>query len=170
MNYRLPLNMGLSFTALWCSPISAQSSPGKPAKTWILPRTPDGAPDLQGVWNNATLTPMERAKEYEAKPFLTAAEAAEFEKKELYSVDGDRRDGDGAADVNRAYNEFWRERGRITPDRRTALIVDPLDGRVPQLTAEARIAPRRITVTSSMVRKTGRWRSVASRSRMPVHG
>jgi hypothetical protein len=143
MNHRLPLKMGLLFTALLftvlgCSPISAQSSAAKPAKTWVVPRTPDGAPDLQGVWNNATLTPLERAKEYEGKPFLTEAEAAAFEKKELYSVDGDRRDGDGAADVNRAYNEFWRERGRITPDRRTALIVDPPDGRVPSLTPEAR--------------------------------
>ena len=110
----------------------------KSSKAWIVPRTPDGVPDLQGIWNNATLTPLERAKEYEGKPFLTAAEAAEFEKKELYSVDGDRRDGGGGADVNRAYNEFWRERGRVTPDRRTALIVDPHDGLVPPLTAEAR--------------------------------
>jgi hypothetical protein len=143
MNYRLPLTMGLLFTGLLftglcSSPVSAQSSAAKPAKTWIVPRTPDGAPDLQGVWNNATLTPLERAKEYEGKPFLTAAEAAEFEKKELYSVDGDRRDGDVGADVNRAYNEFWRERGRIAPDLRTALIVDPPDGRVPPLTADAR--------------------------------
>jgi hypothetical protein len=52
----------------------------KPGKTWIVPRTPEGVPDLQGVWNNATLTPFERAKEYEGKPFLTSAEAAEFEK------------------------------------------------------------------------------------------
>jgi hypothetical protein len=108
-----------------------QAAPtGKSSKAWTVPRTPDGVPDLQGIWNNATLTPLERAEEYEGKPFLTAAEAAEFEKKELYSVDGNRRDGGGGADVNRAYNEFWRERGRITPDRRTALIVDPHDGLV----------------------------------------
>jgi hypothetical protein len=99
----------------------------KSSKAWIVPRTPDGVPGLQGIWNNATLTPLERAKEYEGKPLLTAAEAAEFDKKELCGVDGDRRDGGDGADVNRAYNEFWRERGRITPDRRTALIVDPHD-------------------------------------------
>jgi hypothetical protein len=99
----------------------------KSSQAWIVPRPPDGVSDLQGIWNNATLAPIERAKEYEGKPLLTAAEAAEFDKKELYGVDGDRRDGRGGADVNRAYNEFWRERGRITPDWRTALIVDPHD-------------------------------------------
>jgi hypothetical protein len=107
------------------------------AKTWTAPRTPDGKPDLEGIWNNATLTPLERSKEYEGKPFLTEQEVAEFEQRELRNVDGDRRDGGAAADVNRAYNEFWRTRGRITPDRRTSLVVDPPDGRVPPLTPAA---------------------------------
>lgn len=106
-------------------------------KTWTQPRTPDGQPDLQGIWNNATLTPMERPAQYAGKATLTEKEAVEFEKEELRSVDADRRDGATAVDVNRAYNEFWRDRGKITPDRRTSLIVDPPDGRVPPLTATA---------------------------------
>jgi hypothetical protein len=111
--------------------------PAAGQKTWTVPRTPDGHPDLQGIWNNATLTPMERPSQYAGKATLSEQEAAEFEKAELRNVDADRRDGSTVADVNRAYNEFWRDRGKITPDRRTSLIVDPPDGRVPPLTPAA---------------------------------
>jgi hypothetical protein len=106
-------------------------------KPWTLPHTPDGQPDLQGIWNNATLTPMERPAQYAGKATLTAQEAVEFEKEELGNVNADRRDGSSVTDVNRAYNEFWRDRGKITPDRRTSLIIDPPDGRVPPLTPAA---------------------------------
>jgi hypothetical protein len=113
-------------------------------KKWTVPRTPDGKPDLQGIWNNATLTPMERPAKYAGKATLSDKEAVEFEKEELRDVDADRRDGPAVGDVNRAYNEFWRDRGKITPDRRTSLIVDPPDGRVPALTPEAqRLAAER---------------------------
>ena len=111
--------------------------PAAGQKTWTTPRTPDGRPDLQGIWNNATLTPLERTAEYAGRPVLNEKEAADFEKSVLSDVDADRRDGAALADVNRAYNEFWRDRGRITPDRRTALIIDPPDGRVPPLTPAA---------------------------------
>jgi len=111
--------------------------PAAGQKPWTPPRTPDGKPDLQGIWNNATLTPMERPAQYAGKATLSEQEAVEFEKEELRSVDADRRDGSTVTDVNRAYNEFWRDRGRITPDRRTSLIVDPPDGRVPPLTPAA---------------------------------
>ena len=111
--------------------------PAAGQKTWTPPRTPDGKPDLQGIWNNATLTPLERGAEYAGKPMLNEKEAADFEKAMLKDVDADRRDGAALADVNRAYNEFWRDRGRITPDRRTSLIIDPPDGRVPPLTPAA---------------------------------
>ncbi len=106
-------------------------------KTTTVPRTPDGKPDLQGIWNNATLTPLERPAQYAGKATLNEQEAARFEKEELSSVNADRRDGSTLTDVNRAYNEFWRDRGKITPDRRTSLIIDPPDGRVPPLTPAA---------------------------------
>jgi hypothetical protein len=111
--------------------------PAAAQKPWIAPRTPDGQPDLQGIWNNATLTPLERPAQYAGKATLSETEAVEFEKEELRSVDADRRDGSTVTDVNRAYNEFWRDRGKITPDRRTSLIIDPPDGRVPPLTPAA---------------------------------
>jgi hypothetical protein len=111
--------------------------PAAAQKPWTVPRTPDGQPDLQGIWNNATLTPMERPAQYAGKATLTAQEAEAFEKEELGNVNADRRDGSSVTDVNRAYNEFWRDRGKITPDRRTSLIIDPPDGRVPPLTPAA---------------------------------
>ena len=52
-----------------------------PAKKWTPPRTPDGQPDFQGNWNTATLTPLERPPEFAGKEFLTAQEAAEYEKR-----------------------------------------------------------------------------------------
>jgi hypothetical protein len=113
-------------------------------KGWKVKRLPDGHPDMQGVWNSATLTPMQRPKEFAEKPVLTAEEAEKYTKEELERVNADRRDGGGAADVGRAYNEFWRDRGRLTPDLRTSLIVDPPDGRIPALTpaAQARVKQR----------------------------
>ena len=64
-------------------PVGGQSAakPKTPAaaSAWSLPRTPDGQPDLQGVWEFATITPMERPRELAGKQVLTAEEAARFE-------------------------------------------------------------------------------------------
>ena len=107
-------------------------------KNWAPSRTPDGQPDLQGVWTNSTLTPLERPAQFAGKPTLTQQEADEYVKSLLYRVNSDRRDGGAQVDVNRSYNEFWRDRGNeLTADRRTSLIVDPPDGKIPALTPEA---------------------------------
>ena len=108
------------------------------AKTWTAPRTPDGQPDLQGIWSNATITPLERPKELAGKQFFTEQEAGEYEKRILQESNKDRRDGDREADVGRAYNDAWWDRGtRVVPTRRTSMVVDPADGRVPALTPAA---------------------------------
>jgi hypothetical protein len=110
-----------------------------PAKKWTPPRTADGQPDFQGNWATATLTPLERPPEFAGKEFLTEQEAAEYEKRTLEQANSDRRDGGAEADLRRNYNEFWRDRGTtVVATRRTSLIVDPPDGRVPSLTPEAR--------------------------------
>ena len=104
-----------------------------------VPRTPWGVPDLQGVWNYATITPLERPSELAGKQVLTEQEAAEFEKQTLERRNPDRRDGGADADVGRAYNQFWWDYGtKVVGTKRTSLIVDPPDGKIPALTAEAR--------------------------------
>src|SRR4030095_10049632 len=98
-------------------------------------RTPWGDPDLPGLWTNATITPFERPAQLAGKEVLTEQEAAEFEKQTAQTTNADRREGAGTdADVGRAYNQFWYDRGtKVVGTRRTSLVVDPPDGRVPAL-------------------------------------
>src|SRR4026207_1205233 len=99
-------------------------------------KTPWGDPDLQGTWSNQTLTPLERPAEFANKPVLSEAEAAEYEKPLLRNNAADGPAPGTRQDVNTAYNNVWWDRGnRIVADRRTSLIVDPSDGKVPALTA-----------------------------------
>jgi hypothetical protein len=108
------------------------------AQKWTAPRTPDGKPNLEGVWTHATITPLERPPELGNKQFFTKEEAAQYEKEVLARTNADRRDGGADADVGRAYNELWYSRGnRVVPTLRTSLIIDPPDGRIPALTPDA---------------------------------
>ncbi|HUJ51689.1 MAG TPA: hypothetical protein VLW25_15875 [Bryobacteraceae bacterium] len=105
------------------------------ARSWTPPRTAGGQPDLQGFWTNATMTPLERPRALGNKAFFTEQERSADEKRILQEVSTDRRDGPAEVDVNRSYNELWRERGHLL--LQTSLIVDPPDGRLPPLTPEA---------------------------------
>jgi len=136
MNRQLSASL-LVIALLLRAPIAAQA-PTRAAKGWTPPRTADGAPDLQGVWNTSTLTPLERPAEFAGKPFLTEAEVAAYEQRMAVQNNRDRRDSSPQADVGGAYNDFWFERGsRVVPSKRTSLITDPADGRIPPLTPEA---------------------------------
>jgi hypothetical protein len=103
-----------------------------------VPRMADNRPDLQGVWSNATITPLERPQDLAGKAFFTPEEAAAYEKQVRARNDGDRRDTNPETDLAVGYNDFWWDRGtRVVSTLRTSLIVDPPDGRIPPLTPEA---------------------------------
>jgi hypothetical protein len=94
--------------------------------------------DLQGFWTNGTLTPLERPPELAGKEFFTPAEAAEYEKQGRERNNADRRDRSADDDLAIGYNAVWWERGtHVVSTRRTSLLVDPADGRIPPLTPAA---------------------------------
>jgi hypothetical protein len=131
--------------------LSAPAAHGQARKSaYTPPRTPDGQPDLQGIWNNATITPFERPPELGAKPFFTPQEAAAYEKAFADQGNRDRRDGDGTTDVARAYNQLWFDRGnKVVETLRTSLITSPPDGRIPYTPA----ALQRLAATAAYARQ-----------------
>ena len=97
-----------------------------------------GDPDLSGIWDYRTLTPLERPTQLSEQAVLSDEEAAEFRQQIIQAGSADRRDGGADSDIERAYNDFWYDWGNsLTDDKRTSLIVDPSDGRIPALTDEA---------------------------------
>jgi hypothetical protein len=103
-----------------------------------MPRTAVGQPDLQGVWSFSTVTPLERPEEFAGKPVLNEKEAAEYERLLRERLDHDTPEGaERVCKGTGNYNEFWYERGSsIVKTRRSSLIVDPPDGKIPPLTPE----------------------------------
>jgi hypothetical protein len=90
------------------------------------------APDLEGVWTNVTITPLERPPELAGKAFFTKEEAEACEKKMATENNKDRRDGSGESHVARAFNDAWWDSGtKVVSTLRTSLIVEPEDGRIP---------------------------------------
>jgi len=122
------------------------------------PRTPWGDPDIQGIWDFRTITPLERPKALGDKQVLSADEAEEFQAETLAVRNKDRRTQDGLstqADVANAYNQFWWDYGnQLTEDKRTSLVVSPADGRIPAPTPKAK----------------ERYAGIRSRRARPAHG
>lgn len=108
------------------------------------PRTSWGAPDLQGTWDFRSITPFERPAEFKDKAFLTAEEAAAWERKTRRAsaarrAQRNREAAQNQSDVDVGYNAIFLDRGeKMTGTLRTSLVVDPPDGRVPALTADAK--------------------------------
>jgi hypothetical protein len=101
--------------------------------SWTPTRTPDGQPELEGYWTNATFTPLERPTELAGKEFLTEAEAAAYERQQQL-----RENSQAKNDIHYD-NVIWQTEtyDKGVSRRRTSLIVDPPDGRLPPLTPQA---------------------------------
>ena len=126
----------LILALLWPAAIAHAQAPQAGAKRTVA-RTPDGQPDLQGTWTNATITPLERPRALGDKAFLTEAEAAAFEKRIAEQRSATDKFGPLASG---SYNRFWYDDGTtVLSTRQTSLVVDPPDGQVPvRPSAEAR--------------------------------
>jgi hypothetical protein len=146
--------VGFTAASIMAQSSAAPAQTSKPsASTWKAPRTPDGKPDLQGVWSNNSVTPMSRPTQWRDKTSLTDAEVRELQVLLTRYVDegGDAIFGNYvqmalnlkesgkyrqvSGDVTGNYNQFWMA-GRDW-DNRTSLIIDPPNGQMPALTAAA---------------------------------
>jgi len=147
MNFLLvPLRVSAIATIVLCLCVTEANSqiPGSD-----LPQTPWGDPDLQGVWDFRTITPLERPDDLAGREFLTEEEAAAFAEAQSRHQNRDLIDSEQGG-LNYApeadggvvpYNEFWYDRGTsVISSRRTSLIIDPPDGRLPPFTPEAQRA------------------------------
>ena len=139
---------------VWLAPAlssgQTSASGAKATKPWTPPKTPDGQPDLQGIWLNNDATPLERPKALEGKRFLTDQEVAALRKNaaRLFGgdVDSDAAGGDNFFLAALANPGVYKNRnatgsgvGAVREiDNRTSLIVNPPDGKIPPMTRDGR--------------------------------
>lgn len=156
MNQGLLIGVAVSLAVLTTTAHSGEVA--NRSTKYRVPRLADGTPDLQGVWTNATATPMERAPELGTRRAFTDAEAQAIAKAAVAAVEADARpsDPDKRIEATAAlppvgnYNLFWTDRGMsvalIDGEHRTSMIIEPANGRVPSLTtaAQQRIAATKI--------------------------
>ena len=134
--------MRFGFLALLVAMAAAAVAPVQSAKAngWSMPRTADGHPDLQGIWTNATITPIERPPAFAGKAVATDQEATKYESQNNDGLYGDKRSANAEADRDHAYNSLFFDRGtelaRVDGVKRTSLIIDPSDGKIPPMTPE----------------------------------
>jgi hypothetical protein len=143
----LVLAIGIAIAAFAAAPATAQTPPAEAAKSpagkkaWSVPHTPDGQPDLQGYWTNLSFTPLERPAEYGMREFLTDEESAKLFKQGVqhsYEFTYDNPAGTPVYDSTTFGLDAWQN--GVKPNKRTSLIVDPPDGKIPPLTPEAQKA------------------------------
>jgi hypothetical protein len=144
MSYRVLISVTLlTITLTSAFPLDAQT---KPAKAYTQPKTPWGDPDLQGTWtsDDCINTPMQRPANFGEKLYLTDEELTQREAAIARQAENDKQQfvaSNAQANVNPPGH--WGERAR-RPCRQTSLVIDPPNGRTPDLTpeAQARVVPR----------------------------
>jgi hypothetical protein len=132
------------------------------ADTYMVPRTSWGHPDLQGVWDYRTITPLERRPEFADREFYTEEEIAQLEGRATRRMEGPP---DPNAPANLVHAEYLTDPGRrVDESRRTSLIVDPPNGRVPPLTAAAQARQEQARANAGPARPGGNANSYTDRS------
>jgi hypothetical protein len=127
----------------------AQGLVAAQAPKWTPSRTPDGQPDLQAIWDYRSATPLERPAQFAGRETMTAEEVAAYERRAAEREDG--RPPDDPRTEQSVHAAWWLDYGKtVVKTRRTSLIVDPPDGKVPPLTAEGqqRLDARRAAARS----------------------
>jgi len=126
-------------------PSGAAKTPARTnTKSWTTPRTPDGKPDLHGYWTSESFTPLERPAKYAGKEFLTDEEVEAAQKAGMQR-EYDRTPNDPESTLsNLTTFGLTAALEGFVPNKRTSLIVDPPDGRIPPRTPEALKRPRAI--------------------------
>ena len=154
MNYRYGIlagALGLAcFTAVWTSAQTQTPAKSKgaksattkaaPAKAGNPPRTAWGDPDLQGTWFVLYDVPLERPAQYAGREFLTDAEIEAADAKKGVAPGRNQRSDNAEQDVSGAYNAVFNS--VLKTGKRTSMIIDPPDGKIPALAADASPAAR----------------------------
>jgi len=130
-----------TFRSLAGTVLAATALIGVPCYAEANQLTPWGDPDLEGLWDFRTLTPFERPDELAEQTVMSAEQATQLRSTKINLLNTDNRTTNSAVDIEASYNNAWYDWGdTLTPDLRTSLIVDPPDGKLPQLTDAAREA------------------------------
>jgi hypothetical protein len=148
MTYRTRIGLGLIALAAVSTVAAQNKAAASSSGSLKIPRLADGHPDLQGIWSNATRTPLERPAEFAGKTTLTDAEAKDWEVKEHQAwqeLDGTSegplhktKGSEGTGAYNVLFYDMGNGLARVDGMKRTSMVIDPPDGKIPPMVPEAR--------------------------------
>ena len=145
------------------APAAKNATEAKPA---AVPRTPWGHPDLQGTWDYRTITPLERPRELNGREFYTEEEAAKLEGRAGRRMDGPPE----SIQPGLNHAQYLTDPGRRLAGRRTSLIIDPPDGRIPAVTAEGKARQARLPNRAASGAAVSSWLDRGNQERCITYG